>query len=136
MALTLETVTRNASCNAEVDLVDGGVGAGYVEIRDATTVLATITLHTTAFGAASSGSAVAIGGDDTNPIGAGNPRSATASGTGTADNYRIYDGSDTLLWSGTVTGTGGGGDMELDNTSIASGQTVNLTGLTHTVPAS
>ena len=33
---------------------------------------------------------------------------------------------------GTVTLTGGGGDMTLDNTSIASGQAVNVTSFTLT----
>jgi hypothetical protein len=33
---------------------------------------------------------------------------------------------------GTVTATGGGGDMTIDNTSIASGQSVTVTGFTLT----
>lgn len=33
---------------------------------------------------------------------------------------------------GTITATGGGGDMTLDNVSIATGQTVNITGFTLT----
>ena len=35
---------------------------------------------------------------------------------------------------GTITATGGGGDMTLDNTNIAAGQTVNITGFTLTAP--
>jgi hypothetical protein len=33
---------------------------------------------------------------------------------------------------GSITATGGGGDMTLDNTSIASGQTITVTGFTLT----
>lgn len=53
--------------------------------------------------------------------------SASASGTGTAGYYRIWDsGVTTCHVQGTVTATGGGGDMTVDNTSIASGQTVTV----------
>ena len=49
----------------------------------------------------------------------------SASGTGTAGYYRILDSTGTTTGEqGTVTATGSGGDITLDNTSIASGQTV------------
>lgn len=59
--------------------------------------------------------------------------SGTAGGTGTAAHFRLYasDGT-TCHMQGTVTATGGGGDMTLDNTSIASGQTVSVTTFTVT----
>lgn len=61
------------------------------------------------------------------------PISATASGTGTAAHYRIKDSAGTTChMQGSVTATGGGGDMTVDNTSIASGQTVQITGWTIT----
>ena len=56
-----------------------------------------------------------------------------ASGTGTAGHYRLTNGSD--IEEGTITATGGGGDLTLDNTSIASGQTVTVTSWTRTMPA-
>jgi hypothetical protein len=59
--------------------------------------------------------------------------SATASGTGTAGHYRLTNGTD--IEEGTVTATGGGGDLTLDNTSIASGQTVTVSSWTRTLPA-
>lgn len=53
--------------------------------------------------------------------------SNTAGGTGTAGYFRIWDsGVAAGHIEGTVTATGGGGDMTLDNTSIASGQTVTI----------
>lgn len=62
------------------------------------------------------------------------PLSTTAGATGTAAHYRIYasDGT-TCHEQGTVTATGGGGDMTVDNTSINSGQTVNITAFTKTM---
>lgn len=57
----------------------------------------------------------------------------SASGTGTAGYYRIYDSAGTNCdEQGTITATGGGGDMTVDNTSIASGQTVTVTSKTLT----
>lgn len=53
--------------------------------------------------------------------------SGTAVGTGTAGHYRILDNAgSTCHEQGSVTATSGGGDLELDNTSIASGQAVSI----------
>lgn len=123
MAITLSTAARNAACDAVVDLVDAGGGAGKVRIRASTTTLCDITLANPAFGSASVGVATA----------AGMPKTGTAGATGTADGFQILDSTGAVLWSGTA-GTSGT-DMVLDNTSIASGQTVNLTSFTHTQPA-
>jgi len=56
------------------------------------------------------------------------PLSAVAVASGTAGYYRVFasDGT-TCHMQGTVTATGGGGDLTLDNTSISSSQTVNIT---------
>ena len=56
--------------------------------------------------------------------------SGVAAGVGTAGYYRMYDGSANCHEQGTVTMTGSGGDMTLNNNSIASGQTVTVTGFT------
>jgi hypothetical protein len=64
------------------------------------------------------------------------PLSASAGATGTAGYYRITDSAGTTCHEqGTITVTGGGGDMTIDNTSIASGQTVQITAFTKTAPA-
>ena len=61
------------------------------------------------------------------------PVSATASAGGTAAHYRIYDSTGaTCHEQGSVTLTGGGGDMTIDNTSISSSQTINLTAYSKT----
>lgn len=58
--------------------------------------------------------------------------SASATGSGTAGHYRMTNGTD--VHEGTVTATGGGGDMELDNTSITATQVVTITAFTRTLP--
>lgn len=85
-------------------------------------LLAEITLPATPFAAASSGSKAKSG-----------TWSVAASGTGTAAHYRLKNAGDTHREEGTVTATGGGGDMTLDNTSVASGQTVNVSTFTRTL---
>lgn len=53
--------------------------------------------------------------------------SGTASGTGIVAHFRIKDSAGTTThMQGTVTETGGGGDMIADNADINSGQTVTV----------
>ena len=64
-------------------------------------------------------------------IGGTKVKSGTWSGTGIADgsvgHYRLKNNADdTCHEQGSVTGTGGGGDLELDNPSITIGQTVTI----------
>jgi len=63
------------------------------------------------------------------------PLTAGAVAAGTAAHFRLYasDGT-TCHMQGTVTATGGGGDMTVDNTNIANGQQVQITGFTLTAP--
>jgi len=57
----------------------------------------------------------------------------TAGAAGTAGYFRIWDSTGTTCHEqGTVTATGGGGDLTLDNTSIANGQTVTIATKTYT----
>lgn len=63
---------------------------------------------------------------------AGTGAAAAGSGTNVA-HYRIYDAAATTCHEqGTVTITGGGGDMTLDNTNIAQGQAVAVSSYTTT----
>lgn len=63
------------------------------------------------------------------------PLSTTAVASGTAAHYRIKDSTGTTCYEqGTVTATGGGGDATIDNTSVTSGQTVQITSWTKTAP--
>ncbi len=65
----------------------------------------------------------------------GTPVSTSAVGNGIAGHYRLKDASGTVCtMQGTVTATGGGGDLTVDNPSIAAGQTVQITGWSITAP--
>lgn len=55
----------------------------------------------------------------------------SADDTGTAGYYRILESTGTTCHDqGTITATGDGGDMTVDNVSIATGQQVTITGFT------
>lgn len=57
----------------------------------------------------------------------------SANNTGTAGYFRIYDSAGTNCHvQGTVTATGGGGDLTVDNTSFASGQSFTVNTFTIT----
>lgn len=131
MALQASVAVRNAMLDAietaistsAVLKIRTGAAPANVATADSGTVLATLNLPSDWMAAASSGSKAKSGTwEDT-----------SADATGTAAHFRIYasDGTTAHL-QGTVTATGGGGDLTLDNTSIASGQSISITGFTLT----
>lgn len=128
MALDLSNTVRNAI----LDAIESAIGASAImKIRtgaapgigntDSGTVLATLNLPSDWMAAASSGSKAK----------SGTWQDSSADATGTAAHFRIYanDGT-TQHIEGTVTATGGGGDLELNSISITSGQPVTVTGFT------
>lgn len=129
MALDL----NNLLANALLDRYDTEFPAGSIlEIRSGApagaenaatgTLLASITLPATPWSAASGGSKAKNG-----------TWSVAASAAGTAGHFRLKNAGDTRRDEGTITVTSGGGDLELDNTSIASGQTVTISTFTRTL---
>lgn len=85
---------------------------------DSGTVLATMTLPSD-WMAAASAAVKAM---------SGTWQDLSADAAGTAGQLRIYDSTGTTcLMQGSITATGGGGDMTLDNVSIAAGQQVAIT---------
>lgn len=123
--------------HAALDAMETAVGtAPTLEIRtgskpatcataDSGTVLATMTLPSDWMAAASGRQKVL----------SGTWQDLTADATGTAGHYRIKGSGSTVDAQGSITATGGGGDMTLDNVSIAAGQQVVITGYTITGPA-
>lgn len=56
---------------------------------------------------------------------------ASADAAGTAGHFRIYNTAGTTChMQGTVTATGGGGDMQVDNAVFAAGQSFTITSFT------
>jgi hypothetical protein len=130
MALQLSESSRNA----RLDQIETTIGtAAKLQIRtgsapascaaaDSGTLLAELTLPSDWMAAASSGSKAKNG-----------TWSGTASAAGTAGHFRLKDnGGTTCHLQGSCSATGGGGDMEFDNTSIANGQTITVNTFTLT----
>lgn len=131
MSLQLSTTVRNA----RLDAVESTIGTSAIltvltgsmpancGTADSGTVVATLSLPSDWMAAASSGSKAKSGTwEDT-----------SADATGTAGYFRIKDsGGTTCHIQGTVTATGGGGDMTVDNVSFAAGQDFTVTSFTLT----
>lgn len=125
MTLQYGTTLRNA----KLDQIETTVGTlPILQIRsgappatpataDSGTLLASMTLPSDWMNAASTGSKTKLG----------TWQDTSADGTGTAGHWRLKDSGGTVTHAqGTVTATGGGGDMTLDNTSITATQSVTV----------
>ncbi len=124
MSVVHGTATRTAMADTVVDRVDAGGGAGKLKIRDASNVvLAVVALPATAFSAASAGVATLLGVPLSDLL---------ADATGTAANFLITDFADVTIFGGSVTATGGGGDLTVDTVSLNIGQTFTITGGSYT----
>lgn len=130
MAIQLSVATRNA----RLDQIESTIGTSpFLDIRtgaqpadcaaaDSGTELEHMALPSDWMAAAGSGTKAKNG-----------TWSGTADATGTAAHFRVKETTDTTCHiQGSVTATGGGGDMELDNVSIASGQTITISTFTLT----
>ncbi len=129
MAFQFSTTARNAS----LDAIETTVGTTpTLEIRtgaapascaaaDTGTLLASMTLPADWAAAAAAGSKTLLG----------TWQDAAADAAGTAGHFRLKQGAVCHV-QGSISATGGGGDMTMDNTSIAVGQqvTVNVFTLT------
>lgn len=129
MTLQLSPAARNAA----LDAIETAVGtAPTLEIRtgaqpattataDSGTVLATMALPSD-WMAAASGGTKGISGTWQDP---------SADATGTAGHFRIKAGVTTHI-QGTITVTGGGGDMQLDTINLTAADVVSITAFTLT----
>lgn len=131
MALQLSVGVRNARLDSlesaigvsPVLTIRSGAAPANCAAANAGTVLATMTLPADFMAAAAAGVKAKSGTwEDT-----------SADAAGTAAHFRIHDAAGTTCHlQGTITATGGGGDMTLDNVTIAAGQAVTVTGFTLT----
>jgi len=130
MAVQLSVAVRNA----RLDAIETTIGVTpFLDIRsgaqpadcaqaDAGTELAHIALPSDWMAAAASGQKAKAG-----------TWQGTGAADGTAGHFRIKESGDTTChMQGSITATAGGGDMELDNTSIAVSQTITVTTFTVT----
>lgn len=131
MALTLTAVAVQAMGAAlATDIGSGstieirtGAKPATPETAASGTLLATVAI---------SGSFTSSGGALT----AADPAAVPVVATGTAAHFRLKTSGGTAKLDGTVTATGGGGDMTLSTVSLVSGGTVDLGVPTITVPVS
>ena len=127
MAIQASVAVRNA----KLDAVESAIGASAVmkifsgaapancAAADAGTVLATLNLPADWMAAAANGSKAKLGTWDDN----------SADNAGTAAHFRIYQNDESVCHlQGTVSASGGGGDMIVDNISFAAGQTFTVSG--------
>jgi hypothetical protein len=131
MAVKFSVAVRNA----RLDALETAIGTSAVlKIRsgsaptnitdaDSGTVLATLSLPSDWMANAASGSKSK----------SGTWQDTSADNTGTAAHFRLYasDGT-TQHMQGSITATGGGGDMTVDNTSFVTGQSFTVTAFTLT----
>ncbi|MFI7449555.1 hypothetical protein ACIBQX_18810 [Nonomuraea sp. NPDC049714] len=142
MAIRINTAARNAAADAVVGVFSGGTGAPVLRIYTGTqpatpatapsgTLLAEFTLSDPAFAAASSGSATL----DVTPALTDDGLAA-----GDAGWFRICDSTEAAatglgVLDGSVTATGGGGDLTLNTVTISVGVSVEITSGSITMPA-
>lgn len=121
--------------NARLDAIETAIGTSPImRIRtgappascataDSGTVLATLNLPADWMASAAAGSKSM----------AGTWQDASADASGVAGHFRVYDSTGTVCHlQGTVTATGGGGDLQVDNVNFATGQQFTVTGFTLT----
>ena len=130
MALQFSVALRDGRAN-QVESVTGtaarlqirtGAPPATTATADSGTLLCEITLPSDWLNAASSGVVTKLG-----------TWAGTGAAAGTAGHFRLKNSAgSTTHMQGTVTATAGGGDMTLDNTSIAVSQAVEVTTFTLT----
>ena len=130
--MQLATDVRNAMLDAIETIIGtaptmkifSGAAPANCAAADSGTVLATLSLPSDWLAAASGGSKSKSGTwEDT-----------SADATGTAGHVRIYTSGGVCKLQGSVTGTGDGGFMTVNNTSFAATQPFVVTGFTLTMP--
>ena len=125
MAVTHPTDVRNDIADLVVDKIDAG-GAGTIQFQDGSqsdSDIATLTFSATAFGGAANGIATAAAITDD-----------TDCNAGTVSKFTVFSGAGDSCFTGSVTATGGGGDIILSSTSIGQGDTISISSLTYEAP--
>lgn len=129
MAITINT----AFGNSILDGFDAAFNAGTLEIRTGAapgadnpatgTVLATIALPADALAAAAARSKGK----------SGTWQDVSADASGIAAHFRLTGSGGAFVVEGSVSATGGGGDLQLDTTTLVAGQPVTITAFTFSI---
>jgi hypothetical protein len=113
----LDSIETTVGTAAKLKVFTGSQPANCAAANSGT-VLATLTLPSDWMSAASGGVKSLLG----------TWQDTSADATGTAAHFRIYDNAETTCHlQGSVTATGGGGDITVDNVSFATGQQFTIT---------
>lgn len=122
MAVTYSNTVKDNRMTQVLNAIDGGAGAGYIEICSAAyaAVLATITLADPCGSVASQALTLTMPKSDTD-----------ADATGTAAIARIKDSVGNIIVSGLTVGTSGT-DVILSSTAITAGDTVTINSVVFT----
>lgn len=130
MALQYSVAVRNAKLDAVETAIStspslqikSGAAPANCAAANSGTILATLSLPSDWMAAASAGTKAKSGTwEDT-----------SADAAGTAAHFRIFSSTGVCHAQGTVTATGGGGDMTVDNAVFAAGQSFTITAFTLT----
>jgi hypothetical protein len=125
MPVTHPTAIRSGIADYVVDQLDLNTPPAKLVLQTSGgTAVATLTFSNPAFGSAASGVATA----------SAITQDSSAAG-GTAAKAELRQGGATPVVLCSVSATGGGGDIQLNNATITAGQTVSITSLTYTAPA-
>lgn len=124
MTITHLEALRNNIANVVDDHVNTGAGTAVLQLRASTTVLVEFDLSNPAFGA----SALGVITLNSTPI------AATGEAAGNADNFQLVNRNGDVSIAGSVTGVGGGGDIEVTNVNIAIGQDCELQSFSYAAP--
>lgn len=139
MAVRISLAVRNAALNGGsfAEIVDGESGNATLELYTGSvhasfgtspsgTKLATLTMDRPSFDDAASGSMSA------NPV----QSDISANATGTIGCFVLRDPTGAIHADGSVTATGGGGDVQFDSVSVTAGDTVAISALLVSIPQS
>jgi hypothetical protein len=125
MAVTHAAGVRNSLANVVGDAHDAGsAGDAVLQLRDGSTVIVEFDLPDPAFDTAPATAAGTITLQ-------GVPIEVQAADDGDVDNFVTRDQDGTIVLSGSVTAVGMGGDIEVTNVNIATGQDCSLESLTY-----
>lgn len=139
MALRYSDNAAIAMCDATVDLVDVGAANGTIEIYDGTrpaspeiavttqSLLLGFDLEKPAFADAET-----VDDGATADLIEVDPVDGAADGD--AAWFRIYDGDGNPCWDGTISLTGGGGDLKLSAITVVTGIPVTIVSMSYTQP--